>query len=239
VALSADLLQLLEALDRSELTVKYLIGHLDDVIDDDPPYATPEEQREAEDTSIEIRKLAEMVVQAKQEPTFTMAPSVSEMMREFIADGHLNECFTIQALASIPAVTMRWKKLTDLGFAKAPGSKVAHYLRQAIDCYLYGIYDAAAALCRTVLEFALRERLGRVGTLAQEARTELEPLIGFCAISNVLSSEAKERAHDIRRRGNGAIHTGTCDEETALRQLLQTRDVLAHLYGEATGEPHT
>ena len=99
----------------------HLIRHLDDVFDDNPPYGTPEEQRGAEDTTIEIRQLAKLVVQAKQEATFRIAPSTIEMLREVIAEGHLDEYFTIQALISIPGVTTRWKKLADLGITKRAG----------------------------------------------------------------------------------------------------------------------
>jgi hypothetical protein len=234
MALSADLLELVKALDRADLNVRYLIGHLDDVIDLDPPYETHAEQREAEDTTIEIRQLAELVVQAKREATFRIAPSTIEMLREIVAERHLDEYFTIQALTTIPGVTTRWKKLADLGFAKSPGDRVARYIRQAVSCYLYGMYDAAAALCRTVLEFSLRERLGPVGALAAEVRSELGRLIDFCAASKVITAEVQQKAHRIRKRGNGAIHSESCDEPRALTQLLETQDVLVHLYGEAT-----
>jgi hypothetical protein len=234
VALSGDLLELLKTLDRAELDIQYLIGHLNDLIAIDPPHQTAEEQRDAEDTTIEIQELVKLVVRAKQEATFRISPSTIATLREFVSESHLDEYFTVQALTSIGGVTGRWTTLSHLGFAKSPGERVAASLRQAVGCYLYGMHDAAAVLCRTVLEFALRDRLGRVGDQAEEVRTDLENLIGFCARAKVISPEVRQYADRIRKLGNGAVHTGSCDEPRALRQLLDTREVLAHLYGEAT-----
>jgi hypothetical protein len=235
MALSDDLLALVDALDRAELDVQYLLDVLDDIIADKPSGKASEEQNDEESTLIEIQQLVRLVVQAKQEASFKIAPSLIEMLREVIDGRHLDRYFTIQALTSIPGVTTRWTKLANLGFAKSPGDKVARYIQQAVGCYLYGMYDAAASLCRSVLEFSLRERLGSTGVLAAEARTELERLIDFCARSRVLTPDGQLKSHLIRRRGNGSIHGEGCDEPSALLQLLDTREVLVQVYGQTQG----
>lgn len=66
MALSHDLLKLIAALDRSTLPVDYLIDELAELGADDPLQRTQEEQSEDEDTTIEIRKLVELIVHAGQ-----------------------------------------------------------------------------------------------------------------------------------------------------------------------------
>jgi len=234
MTLSAELLELLKALERSLMPVHYLVEHLDDIRVDDPPYKTPEDEREAEETTVKVQELVRMVVQAKQEPAYTMAPAVIEMLGELVEEPHLDEYFTVEALTNVPGTTARWAKLSNLGFAKSPGDKIARYLRQAVGCYLHGMYDASAVLCRAILEFALRERLGRVGEQAAEAKTELRFLIDACATTwKVISGPVHQKAHAIRIRGNDSIHGGAADDAKALAQLLDTRDVLVELYGTA------
>lgn len=214
--LSQDLLELLKAPDRAELTVQYLVGHLDDVTEDDPPHDSPDAKQEADDTTIEIRQLAEYIVQAKQDPGFRIAPAAIDSLRELVPDRYLDEYFTVQALTSIPGVTARWKQLANLGFAMSPGAKTARYIRQAVSCYRYGMYDAAAVLCRTVLEFSLREALGRrLGKAGEATRTDLDDLITFCARSKVITPAMEDKAHRVRRYGNGAIHTESCEARAA------------------------
>lgn len=237
MALSTELLELLKVLDRSPVSVSYLIDHLGDMIADDPPHESSREQRDAEETTIEIQKLVELVVRAKQEPGFRVSSSTIAVLRTLISESHLDEYFTLQALTSIAGVTHRWQTLAHLGFANSPGKTVAGYLRQAVGCYLYGMYDAAAVLCRTALEFALRERLGSVGLMSGQIRTELERLIEFCAKSRLLTPDIRGKADRVRKLGNGAIHTSSCGERKALGQLLDTREVLAHLYGEVVASP--
>lgn len=234
MALSAELLELLKALERSLMPVQYLVDHLDDIRADDPPYKSSAEEQEAEETTVKVQELVRMVVQAKQEPAYTMAPSVIQMLSELVKEPHLDEYFTVEALTNVPGITARWAKLSNLGFAKSPGDKIARYLRQAVSCYLYGMYDASAVLCRAVLEFALRERLGPIGEKAAEAKTELRFLIDACATKwRVISGLVQQKAHAIRNRGNGSIHSGSADDAKALAQLLDTRDVLVELYGAA------
>ena len=234
MALSTDLLELVKALERAELNVVYLVDHLDDITKDDPPHATAEEQREAEDTMLKVRDIAKMVVDAKQEPTFTIPSATVEWVHSIIPDQCLDEHFTIEALARIVGVTERWKQLANLGFARPPATKTAGYVRQAVGCYLYGMYDASAVLCRAVLEFALREAFERKRPgVGQAADVNLDQLIAFSANAMIITRALEAKAQAIRKRGNGAIHAASCRPEEVLTQLLETRAILAHLYGEA------
>jgi hypothetical protein len=139
-----------------------------------------------------------------------------------VDSGLLDEFFTVEALRRVGESVDRWRRLRETTLVVQPGRKVTRYLRHATICYLVGLSDAATVLCRSVLEFALKE----TDDVPLEEDVKLDELI-----DKVLSSELATKAHRVRRRGNASLHRSSADENEALVQLRETGEVLSHLYG--------
>ncbi len=231
MARSQELLQLLRSLDQAEVGVQYLIEHLQDLMADYPPYQSDEERAEAEETRKDIRRLTEQFVKIKQEPIpLKFGDAGLKALEGFVDKELLDEYFTIRLLGSVRGIVSRWGRLKALRIVLLPGAKVTQYLSQAITCYLHGLYDAAVVLCRAVLEFALREKLGTLGGV-KPGSLELEHVIDFCRNARILSDELTGKAHRVRRVGNDAIHRTICSESEALAQIRETGEILESLYG--------
>ncbi len=152
-------------------------------------------------------------------------------------DNRLDEYFTVLALASVTGTVRRWKKLHEVPVALLPSDIVRNSLRQATTCYLHRMYDASAVLCRATLEFALKERLG---ALDGNGKRDLEDLIRFAQRTEangkpILSADLAAKAHDIRIRGNEAIHNAvhrgiSVTEPEALKLIGDTGRILTYLY---------
>lgn len=229
---SEKLLELLRLIDYWPGWIDYFREHFEDMEKDDPPYQSDEERREAEKASRIIRTAAKRLVDAKREPTLmSTSDQVTRVLRDIVSDTEIDQVFTVEALSIVLGALSRWKKLEDLHVGSLPGERVTRYLRQATTCYLWGLPDAAAVLCRAGLESALLEALaGRLGG-AMPQEPNLEALINFAHTSRILDDEMAGKAHRIRRVGNDAVHKISCSEQEARLQILETADVLQRIYG--------
>ena len=227
---SEGLLRLLDALHRAEVLPEYLLDHLEDMIADDPPYPTPAERAEAERLDVQIRSLIEELVRRRKEPGRYPANAYLDASALPDLDDLLDEHFTRQLLANIPDITNRWKLLRSLSLVLLPGDRTTSALREALNCYLYGLPNAAVALCRSVLEFALLEKLGSLGGV-QPDRPNLDGLINYFEKLKMLTGKGLSVANRIRSRGNNAIHRKGCSEDDALDQIRDTAVILGFLYG--------
>lgn len=204
------------------------------------PASDADEERAAERRGRELmRALAKQRVATKLEPTlrgqkvlfegaeweFTL-----EMLDRAIQDEELDECFTLDALSAVPGIVSRWKKLKELLVDLLPDNRVMGYLRQATTCYLYGLPDATAVLCRAAIEAALTDKLGSLGgTLLADLK--LAGLIDLAQKTSVLTTDMAGKAHRIRKVGRDAIHNVGCSEPEARVQIRETAEALQHIYG--------
>lgn len=230
--LSEKLLELLRLIDYWPGRIDYFTEHFEDMEKDDPTYESDEERREAEEASRFIRTAAKRLVDAKREPTLlSTSDAIMGALRDIVSDAHFEQVFTVEALSTVPGILSRWKKLKDLHVGSLPEERVTRCLRQATTCYLWGLPDAAAVLCRAGLESALREVLaGRLGG-AMLQNQDLEVLINLAHRNRILDDEMAGAAHRVRKVGNKAVHTITCSEQNAGLQILETAQVLQRIYG--------
>jgi hypothetical protein len=244
VPLSNDLLELLQIIGKHGLSgahgrgVRFAIEEVTAAGEDLEPLS-PDERREAEDAQDFFDRALAMIVLSRREPTIEVTDRVikhlSEVLGEEGLDDSLNEFFTLQALGTVPRVVSRWKKLQTLTFGLMPGADITERMRQATTCYLFGLYDASAILCRAVLEFALEDvapRPGGVRPLAGGSKDRyLKLLIDFAQNSRLLTPELAAAANQVRLLGNASAHKQRCGQADALRTVRETGLVLAHMYG--------
>lgn len=245
MALSKEILNLLDLIDKIDgIDIDYLEDFLRCEVESGSlsemfKFLDAEQVKELKTA----RGLAHKRVKAKQGPSRELSNELIETLDGILqneGDEILNEYFTRLELQRIPGTVARWKKLTKTPVVLFPGEKVTEYMRQATTCYLYGLPSAAAVLCRTVLEFALKEKFGQLGGISKlidkvDKKDYLEKLINFAANTKILSAELVGTAHDIREVGNKAIHASTCTEIEAFEAIKNTGEILTHIYGR-TGQ---
>jgi hypothetical protein len=136
-----------------------------------------------------------------------------------------------------PRMAQRAEQLRVLGAEAEPPPDVQNYLQQATRCYIWGFYIGSLVLCRSAIEFALRERLkahGKAEKLAElERRNEdtLERLIGLARTELHWGlKDALKVADVVRGEANKAVHRGAPPSERCKEMFAVTRGVLNELY---------
>ena len=237
MATSCELLDLLLALEQTKLSVDFCLAALEGV--SDGTHSIREPRDEAQRTEW-LQKLTSKLAELKLRPVIEFNEEMLEALEMIADDDTLDEEFTVAALLQVPTMVERWRKLRALKVVLLPNEQVTNYLRQATTCYLYGLSTAAAVLCRAVLEFALDEALASKGGVllassGSEPKDRLKNLINWARTTRLLTDILRDKAHSVRKRGNSAVHDGTCPETAALALLKDTGEILRHLYGRASG----
>lgn len=169
MTLSRQLLELMEALDYPPaVSVSLLHEEWEDIVERGH-YISHEERRDSHESRRLFRALIKRTVRSRLAPSPLSPEQVAQELNlpkdvstaaDRALDGLLDDYFTIKALNDVRNTVRRWKALERLSIGRVPeAQRVADYVRQATTCYLYGFHEAAAVLCRSVLEFALFENL--------------------------------------------------------------------------------
>ena len=138
--------------------------------------------------------------------------------------------------ADLNNVTERLKLLRTIVLVGKPPVQVRVFLEESARCFLYGLFRSATALSRAALESALQHRLPASTLSAQRFENDvLRRVIDAAAELGLISVDARDSAHRIRRAGNDAIHGRVSTKDTAERTLLSVRQVVELLYGVAPG----
>jgi hypothetical protein len=72
----------------------------------------------------------------------------------------VTESYATQIGSRFPRMMQRAGQLRALSIADQPPADVQSYLKEATRCYICGFYVASLVLCRSAIEFAIRERPG-------------------------------------------------------------------------------
>ena len=103
-------------------------------------------------------------------------------------------------------------------------------LQEATRCYLFGLHRACVAVCRTVLEDSLKQRVPWQSLLEEGMQGgeagDLERWINAAVRARVLPTELGGTAHDIRRRANDVLHKADRDVADPWQLLLDTRTIV-------------
>lgn len=114
--------------------------------------------------------------------------------------------------------------------------EVKAYLEEASKCYIYGRFIACLIVCRSAVEFALRDRLIAMGheqaikELKDQREESLSKLIWLAKSAFPKLRPALADADRIRRAARDAVHIAIPESEVCKNMYIQTRGLLAELY---------
>jgi hypothetical protein len=112
---------------------------------------------------------------------------------------------------------------------QAPAETV-EALGQATRCFLLGLTRPCMALCRLALQTILESRVSRDEVLQEVTRTkktgELVALINVAARKGILRPDLNKAAHEIRKKGNDAVHGPAPKEEEVWPLLIRMRQIV-------------
>lgn len=234
MARSIEILSLIRLLDETGWSVQDCMDYIREGAQSNPDIS-PGERAEGVENIHKIRAVISSLLNAKRAPQRELSDEIIQKVLEIFGDEDLDEYLTILELKGVPGIVTRWKKLRVLQVVLLPGERVTDYVRQATTCYLYGLYNAAAILCRAVLQFALEEAFQRRGGLDLSRvgrRDYIDSLIKFALNTKIISPELAGQAHKIRKIGNDSVHKANCSEAKALDAIGYTGRVLAGIYGQ-------
>jgi hypothetical protein len=117
---------------------------------------------------------------------------------------------------------------------------VQNYLKEASKCYIYGRFIACLVVCRSAIDFALRDRLVKRGhgsdleSLRSGRKDTLKEVISLARskFPSALGATLDE-ADDVKEKANEAVHRGPPDTETCKDMFIKTRGILRELYSIA------
>jgi hypothetical protein len=121
-------------------------------------------------------------------------------------------------------------------------SKVQCYLEEASKCYIYGHFIACLVICRSAIEFALRECLAERGhkpalsALQDERNDSLWRIITLAR--SVFPGDLRptlDDADEIRVTAGKAVDKNEPKPEVCKQMFIKTRGVLAELYSSSLG----
>ncbi|HEX9223500.1 MAG TPA: hypothetical protein VF860_09220 [Candidatus Acidoferrales bacterium] len=113
---------------------------------------------------------------------------------------------------------------------------VQQYLLEATRSYVVGLFSACLIICRSSLEFGLRDFLTREArqrgdeSLRPQQRDSLWSLIGTARSTRPDLRATWDGADSIRLSGRDAVHTGVPSPEVCREAFEKTRGILRELY---------
>lgn len=144
----------------------------------------------------------------------------------------LDSRYAEEVVSKLGKIVTRVGQLDALPPLTAPNASVRKAFEEAHRCYLYGFQTACAALCRTMVDSALREVLRANGY--KGALGEFREVLQLPEAKTVLG-DFHCMADRIRRVGNDAVHNVSRFESeypphTFQELLLVARRIIEHLY---------
>jgi Domain of unknown function (DUF4145) len=133
-----------------------------------------------------------------------------------------------EAVERIEPIKERFSKLTPILVRLTGSQEVNVYLREATQCYLYGLFQASTALFRTALETGLRESFDR--KMGPVPGAKLYQMIADAEQQGLVSAHISSMADDVRKAANEVIHKTPITEQQEFDVLVKTRCVLEEFY---------
>lgn len=163
-----------------------------------------------------------------------LCPEDLEKLQAILKDDHLlwewvvDWWYCKEAVEHVEPVKQRFSRLTPILTRVSTSQEVNVYLREATQCYLYGLFQASTSLFRTALESGLKEFLER--NMGPTPGLKLYELIAQAEELGLVSVHVSAMADDVRKAANKVIHENPISEEQAFDVLVKTRGVLSELY---------
>ncbi len=165
----------------------------------------------------------------------TFAPQVGNETSDFLTNPiSLDEQYCRDLLSKIPEIVERTLKLSSFILKDIADSDVVQ-LREAANCFIFGLPLAAIALARAAVEAALRRKLGQTVDKKIVAEAELSRLINLYGPA-CLTKEARNLSNKVRIAANNVLHETGVSSATALETIESARKVILEL-SKSTAKP--
>lgn len=185
------------------------------------------------------KREGELVVREREGFSSPFGAEVEALIEQQGAD-YLDEfsarTYIGQLRGLLPNVIKRARALRLLSVLSTVPADLQTYMVEASRCYLYGHFLASLVLCRSAIEFAVKERLRE--KLDDRSASEVDdlPLAGLLREARergLLDDARRKLADEIRELAVSAVHhkEKLPIAEECKDAFIKTRGILEHLYG--------
>ena len=185
-------------------------------------------------TNLHLREYLDEGLHRLTEWRKTFAPQELRAAVQGLVDNPvlLDQFYSCELLRQVPGIVARTKCLAHLTMGGITGEGFIH-LRNAANCYIFGLYQAAAALARAAVETEVRTAAeGSFGRTTVGA-LELKDLLDRVG-ARLLTPEGLLRAHKIRRAANATLHENQVPSSDEAFELVESARLVI---GELAGRP--
>jgi hypothetical protein len=164
----------------------------------------------------------------------TFAPRTPDAATEMLNAGTLlDELYSRELLREVPEIVERTRSLANLTLSGVSGESLV-YLREAANCYILGLPQAAVALARAAVEVPLRKAASKQFGEKAVAGLGLFALLSDLAVrGRLLSGGNLDLAHQIRLGADRVLHEQPTTSAEALKLVEAARIIVVELSGKA------
>jgi hypothetical protein len=144
----------------------------------------------------------------------------------------LDELYSRELLRSVPEIVERTRSLANITLSRASGESFV-YLREAANCYIFGLPQAAVALSRAAIETPLRKSAAKQFGDKAVADLGLFALLELAVRGRILSKGNLTLAHKVRIAADRVLHEEPISTPEVLEIFEAARTVVAELTGTA------
>ena len=153
---------------------------------------------------------------------------------------HLSTFYARRLSKQFPKIVNRAEKLLLLRTDYEVPNDVRRYIEEASKCYLYGQLIGCLMVCRSTIEFAVKDRLITLGYGAQlqvfeqsEKGDSLKYLIDSAQqLLPFNYGDVLRKAQDVRKVARIAVHVAPPNEKECREMFLLTRQIVHTLYAK-------
>jgi len=162
------------------------------------------------------------------------APSKDNVAAKWLFENPiiLDQLYSRELLQAVPEIVQRTQSLADVTLSRGSVESFV-YLREAANCFILGLPQAAVALARAAVEVPLRKAASKQFGEKAVAGLGLFELLNLGARGRLLSKEAMNSAHKVRLAADKVLHEGPTTTTEALEVLEAARAVVAELTAKA------
>lgn len=189
-------------------------------------YTPSPEDREAQ---FYLERIAEELIEGREAFTSECFEVLESALRNQpeILEGEIDRILTTRALSGIRGMVTRVVSLSKLDPVRIPSDQTAVYVREAAKAYVYGLFQASAAISRAALEQAIKEVLSRQGT---GESIWFQKLLKKLKETGALEEGIIDQIGKTAEKANRVIHEGPTDRSGAFEILFESRALIVQVY---------
>ncbi|MBI3895672.1 MAG: hypothetical protein HY313_07045 [Acidobacteria bacterium] len=171
---------------------------------------------------------------AEWRKTFAPHPiEKSDLLFQDLSPVLLNQLYCRDLLRQVPEMVERTRKLLLLVLSEIKDQQSFIYLREAANCYILGLPQAAIALSRAAVEAHLRTAVSKHYGKKVVEEASFSKTINFAVRLRLLSPKGQKLVTKVKDAGDSVLHIRPAEyETTALDVLEAARAVILEMGGK-------